>query len=234
MVEFTPIASSSRGNAYVLKDGATPLLLEAGLRGKELRRRTGFRLGDFAACLATHEHQDHAKGIADVMQAGVDCYLSQGTIDTLRIAGHRLHPIRALEQFQVGTWTILPFEAVHDAAEPLGFLLTNSVKKILFATDTHYIKHRFKGLTHICIECNFDATILKENAVAGAVNHDMAKRLWDRHMSLRTVQEMLAANDLSQVEEIHLLHLSDANSDEKAFREAIMRQTGKPVYVAPA
>jgi hypothetical protein len=34
------------------------------------------------------------------------------------------------------------------------------------------------------------------------------------------------------LQEIHLLHLSDANSNEKEFKEKIQKLTGVPVYVA--
>jgi phosphoribosyl 1,2-cyclic phosphodiesterase len=51
-------------------------------------------------------------------------------------------------------------------------------------------------------------------------------------MSLKTVKDMLRANDLSQVKEIHLLHLSDRNSSAKLFKKEIQELTGKPVYIA--
>ena len=51
-------------------------------------------------------------------------------------------------------------------------------------------------------------------------------------MSLNTCKETLLANDLSQVQKIVLIHLSDSNSDEKKFKEVITNATGKIVHVA--
>ena len=58
---FTSLASSSRGNAYVVSDGETTLLLECGLTFKELPKRLGYGEAGITACLVSHEHQDHAK-----------------------------------------------------------------------------------------------------------------------------------------------------------------------------
>lgn len=43
---------------------------------------------------------------------------------------------------------------------------------------------------------------------------------------------MLAANDLSQVNNIVLIHLSDSNSDEKQFQKEVSELTRKNVTVA--
>jgi DNA-binding transcriptional MerR regulator len=59
----------------------------------------------------------------------------------------------------------------------------------------------------------------------------MKKRLLRLHFSLENVKEFLRANDLSKVQEIWLLHLSDNNSDEERFKREIMELTGKVVYV---
>lgn len=53
-------------------------------------------------------------------------------------------------------------------------------------------------------------------------------------MSLETAKEFLRANDLSRVQEIWLLHLSDDNSDAERFKREIQGLTDKPVYVAQA
>src|SRR5690606_41843978 len=60
-----------------------------------------------------------------------------------------------------------------------------------------------------------------------------ARRVLCNHMSLERLLAMIRSNYFSQVREIHLLHLSDGNSDVAAFRAAVYRATGKPVFVAP-
>ena len=104
-------------------------------------------------------------------------------------------------------------------------------KKVLFATDTYYIRYKFTGLTHIIVECNYSMKILNENIASGRVPKLMKKRLMRSHFSLENVKDFLKANDLSKVEEIWLLHLSDNNSDEDLFKREIQALTGKLVIV---
>jgi len=170
------------------------------------------------------------------MKFGVDIYLSQGTADEISGLGpwrHRINIIKAKQQFRIGTWTILPFETQHDAAEPLGFLLANQDgEKLLYATDTYYIRYRFSGLTHIMVECNYSLDILNRNVEAGVVPKELKGRILKSHFSLENVKDFLQANDLSKVQEIWLIHLSNDNSDSERFKREIQSLTGKPVYIA--
>ena len=167
----------------------------------------------------------------DLIKRGIDVYLTLGTAKALNLDDdHRLHIVEALKTFVVGEWRVLPFETQHDANEPVGFLLSNGTEKILFATDTFYIKYRFTGITHALIECNYSAEILAANVAVGLIHPSMEKRLLKSHFSLSNVVEFLKASDLSQLKEIHLIHLSDNNSDEILFKKTIQALIGVPVY----
>lgn len=233
MIDIRTLASSSSGCCYHVTDGSTPLLLEAGIPFKRIREGVRFQVSSLAGCLISHEHGDHSKAAAELMRAGVDVYASQGTLDTLGLSQeHRVRPVRAREPLTLGTWTVLPFEAFHDAEEPLGYLLASGEGKVLYLTDSAYCKYRFNGLTHLMIECNYSLDLLRQGVMMGKFSLDHKNRVLRNHMGLDRVLAMLTANDLSKVRELHLLHLSDENSDEAAFKAAVERQTGKPVYVA--
>ena len=176
---------------------------------------------------------DHSKAVKDIMRAGIDCYISAGAAEALGLSGHRLHIVKALQRFQLGGWTVLPFDVQHDAKEPLGFLLANKAgDKLLYATDTYYLKYKFRGLTHILVECNYALDILQKNVAAGTVPAAVKDRVLRSHFSLENVKGFLRANDLGKVQEIWLLHLSEQNSCEKRFKEEVQKITGKPTYIA--
>ncbi|MDE0581525.1 MBL fold metallo-hydrolase [Planococcus sp. A6] len=232
MIEIKTLATGSKGNCYYITDGHTPLLLEAGIRFKDIQRKLNFQTRSIKGCLITHEHKDHCAGLPEVLKSGIDCYLSPGTKEALGIQHHRLKAIENKKQFTVGTWTVLPFDVQHDVSEPFGFLLVNEAgDKLLFATDTYYIKYKFQGLTHLMVECNYSQKILDENILSGRTPKVLRKRLMHSHFSLENMKEFLKANDLKQLEEIWLLHLSDSNSNEELFRKEVAELTGKMIYI---
>jgi len=74
-MEIKPIASSSKGNAYLISDFQTTVLIECGIPLKELKRKTNFIVPNVIdACLISHEHGDHSKSLKDLLNAGVRCY----------------------------------------------------------------------------------------------------------------------------------------------------------------
>lgn len=233
MIEIQTLATGSTGNCYHVTDGVTPILIECGISFKQIQRKLNFQTTDIAACLITHEHMDHCKGIDGVLKAGIRCYMSNGTkVAINRDNHHRIKTVENKKQFTVGTWTILPFDVQHDVAEPFGFLLVNDAgDKLLFATDTYYIKYKFQGLTHLMIECNYCQSVLDVNVESGRIHPSMRKRVMKSHFSLENVLEFLKANDLTKLQEIWLLHLSDTNSNEQLIRQEVAKATGKLIHI---
>lgn len=226
-------ASGSSGNAYRIGDGDTSLLLEAGIPIKQIKQHCNFQVSSLDGCLISHNHQDHSKAGRDLIKMGVDIYASKGTSDACGFTGHRAHIIKGLQQFRIGTFDILPFDVQHDAEEPLGFLIASrkTKEKLLFFTDTYYIKHTFKGLTHIMAECNYSIEAVEENIKKGYIPRELAVRLMRSHMSIDNLIKMLKANDLSKVKQIYLLHISESNGQEIAFKKITQQLSGTEVYV---
>ena len=233
MIEIQTIASGSSGNAYLVTDGVTPILLECGVRFKDIQLATDFQVSSIKACLITHEHQDHCKALKDLVnKAAVTCYMSEGTKQALGIESHRIKPLEPKKTVRIGTWKVLPFDVQHDVAEPFGYLLENELgERLLFATDTYYIKYKFIGITHLLVECNYDQETLDANVTSGKVHPSMKKRVMRSHFGLENLLDFLKANDLSKLQEIHLLHLSNGNANEERIRKEVARLTGKMIFI---
>src|SRR5690625_2819031 len=88
MIDIKTLASASKGNCYHITDGSTPILIECGIKFKDIQIALDFKTSNIAGCLVSHEHKDHSKGIKDVLQAGIDVYASQGTIESENITHH--------------------------------------------------------------------------------------------------------------------------------------------------
>ncbi len=232
-MQIKVLASGSSGNAYIVSDGRTTLLLDAGIPLKAIQVGTNFTVRKIAGAFITHSHQDHSKAAKDLARYGVNIYPSRGTIEACGLTGHRLHPVKALQEITVGTFKVLPFDVEHDAPEPLGFLFASTAtgEKLLYFTDTYFVRYRFNGLTHIMAECNYTQDGIDRSIAAGYIPVEMVPRLVKAHMSLEHLLEMLKANDLRQVRQIYLLHLSANNSEEQRMKEEVQRQTGAEVYV---
>ena len=164
MIDIQTLATGSTGNCYWVSDGSTALLLEAGISFKAIQKGLNFKTSEIAGVLVSHEHMDHCKGVEGCLKRGMTIYMSQGTKDGMGLDNAQIHIIKSKEQFRIGTWTVLPFDVQHDVNEPLGFLLqSDNGGKLLFATDTYYIKYKFSGLTHLMIGCTRPLSTFSSN-----------------------------------------------------------------------
>jgi phosphoribosyl 1,2-cyclic phosphodiesterase len=225
----TVLASSSRGNAYTITDGETTLLLDAGIKAQEIRQKSGFVRIDGA--LITHSHNDHSKAAGSLIKLGMDVYTGADTAIACGLTGHRLHVLEPLKTVKIGGFDVFPFDVHHDVPN-LGYLImAGNGDRLLYATDTYYIKYVFSGLSHVMLECNFDSETLQRNVDDGIVPTMLAKRLHKSHMSLETVVLTLKAWDLSKLRQVYLIHLSDDNSDSTRIKRTIQALTGAEVYI---
>ncbi len=231
-MEIKVLGSSSKGNCYIIYDGCTTILLDAGVPVKTIMTGIDFLPNTVAGCLVTHSHGDHAKSADKLSRIyGVKVYCSNGCAKAAGISGYI--PAEGLKEFRAGTFRVLPFGVEHDAPEPLGFLLKSdfSGEKLLYFTDTYFIRYRFKGVTHILCEANYNLDILREKIDSGAVPKFLGERIMGSHMSIDHLIQMLKANDLSRLKKVYLCHLSDSNSDAESFRRRVQEATGAEVAV---
>jgi phosphoribosyl 1,2-cyclic phosphodiesterase len=228
------VGSNSAGNSYILQGKTQSLILECGMPLAKVKEALNFDLSNVVAALVTHNHADHAKYAADYMMAGIDVGASIGTLDTIPIVGtHRMRILKSKSKYQFGEFIVMPFDIVHDAPEPFGYLLKHDeCGLVLFVTDTQYLKPTFPGLNQIIIECNFSQAILDSRLDDGNTNTFVRNRVVQSHMSFSTCKDVLRANDLSKVNNIVLIHLSDGNSHAKDFVNEIQGLTGKNVFAA--
>ena len=216
----TPLASSSHGNAYIVEDGHTRLLLECGLSFRRLQQLAGFRVSHLDAVLVSHEHKDHSRCAAELIRAGLPVYMSEGTADALEMDDAVI--IADREQFSAGTMEVVPFRTFHDAAEPLGFLIHSAADGdvLAMATDTVSLAYRFPGVSILALEANYDSATLSR---CERIPDKVRRRIVNSHMEIDTLCNYLRTLDLSNCREIWLLHLSDATSHELHFMHKVQR-----------
>lgn len=239
-MKLTVLASGSSGNGYVLEGRSSALIIECGVSPERMMRATDFPMSKIAGCLVSHEHGDHAAYMGRYQDLGMYVYASEGTFTAMRErcgfparGGMFLSPMNVR---RIGEWIVKPFDVVHDASEPLGFIIEHpEMGKLLFATDTQYIRYNFirERLDHILIEANYSDGILDSNVMHGIIDGKRASRVRDTHLSLRAACEMVKANETPQLKTVMLIHLSDQNSVAESFGKR-MSETVRlaDVYVA--
>lgn len=224
MITINKISSSSKGNAVLVSDGISKILLDAGISYQKLSRSV--KMSEVEAVLITHSHMDHYQAAPELIRRGADVYMSRGTAEEKKAPPCLL--AKSLCQIETDNWYILPFDVEHDSAEPLGFLCQskNTGEKLVYIVDSAYVAYDFSGVTHWLIECNYCEDILEN----GEYNEWLKSRVRKSHFSIANLKTFLSTSDLSKTKEIHLLHLSDSNSDEKRFVDEIEKLTGVPTY----
>ncbi|EGD47084.1 beta-lactamase domain protein [Ruminiclostridium papyrosolvens DSM 2782] len=217
------VGSSSSGNCYILQSPTGKLIFDCGMPWKDTLKALNFDLSNVVGCLVTHCHKDHSKAILDVLNNGITVLTDKNTA-SITGTQYSLIGVEHNSQHVMGDFLVIPFNIEHDVPS-LGYIIKYipTGETILFATDTYMIRYNFKGLNYILLETNYCKDTLDKNVADGFIDVSMKKRLLKSHFSLENVKIFLDRTDLSKVQKIVLLHLSDRNSDS----DRILREVSK-------
>ena len=167
---------------------------------------------------------DHSKAVENVLDAGIDVYASEGTFEVLGVLHRKAHVIEELKGINIAdTFRVFPFEVIHDAVQPFGFIVQADGESLLFVTDTRSIKQKF-GLAFniIAICCSYDGAVLRNREASGDIDPSLAKRLLLSHMEQEVTKAYIRDHCCTdRLTEIHLLHMSGDNIDQEKTRAEI-------------
>lgn len=234
MIDIKVVGSGSSGNCYIIDDGKTQLIIEAGVALKHVQVAMDFDFKRVAGVLISHEHGDHTRYLPQLRKhMSAPIFMTTGTAKALKLTQF-YSPIKSLDPFKAGTWKVIPFEVKHDAKEPVGFMIENDEgERLLYVTDTYFVKYKFKNIKYMVVEMNYLQTIALENEREGTLNHGLRNRIMKSHFEMSNSLDFIRANRSDQLEEVMLIHLSSNNSDEAQFKRRTQAVTGVRVSVAP-
>lgn len=226
------IASGSSGNCYKISNEDTTLLIECGIPYKKIQQALNFKTTDIDGVLVSHEHMDHAKSCKDLIKAGVNLYMTKGTKEALKLESHRVKTFRQWSMYldvEIGSFIIKPFRTIHDAKEPVGFVVYDSVSKeeLVFITDTQYSIYNFSP-DYFMLEVNYVTESINKSE---SIHPDLRARIKKTHMSLDTAINLLERSDLSNLKKVYVMHLSDSNSDAELIKERLQELTGVAIEI---
>jgi len=161
------LSSGSSGNCYLVREGATHVLVDAGLP----LRRIEFELlqlnvspARLSAILVTHEHTDHwSSAIALGRRLRVPVVCSAGTWEAgggLSSTGCEHVTMAEGRCLTVGSLSVEGFRLPHDAREPLGFSLRSRSAVMLLSSymwsATEEVVERAREADLVILESNHD------------------------------------------------------------------------------
>ena len=120
------LGSGSKGNAYLVIQGETLILVDAGFSHRRLTHRMleiGCQFEDLAAIFITHEHGDHVSSLRTIQKRRpIPTYASPGTVKALEASGLGHPTLQSIQgPMAINGLRVTPFSVPHDAAEPVGF-----------------------------------------------------------------------------------------------------------------
>ena len=235
-MEFYTLASGSSGNATLIRQVDTSLLIDAGISARRITQalsQVGMCLTDLDGILITHEHVDHIRGLQTLCKkCTVPIYASRGTAQSLAFVGSALHIFDAGEQFTLGAFDIVTFPSSHDAADPVGYRLDCEDGSLGFLTDTGFVTNdaydALLGVDALLLEANHDVDLLKN----GPYPHYLKQRISGRHGHLSNVQAAEFALDSVRhgTHDIMLAHLSAENNTPVTAEYTVARKLQQHGY----
>ncbi len=230
MIKFSMLASGSNGNACYVETRQARILIDAGLSALEIQRRLaqiGVACSSLDALVITHEHSDHIRGAGPLARRyGLPVYLNRGTFKSgSRWLGGlpRMREMRTGCPLRITDLNIETFTKCHDAADPVGMILSLDGIKIGMVTDlgrsTRMIEDRLKGCQGLILEFNHDLNMLEEGPYPRFLKQRIKSR--DGHLSNEQAGDLLGAVCHADLKQVVLAHLSEKNNrPEKACESA--------------
>jgi len=221
MIKFCPLVSGSSGNATFISYKNTKILVDCGVSARQIKYllgQIGESLQDISAILITHEHSDHVKG-AGVLFKTVPVYATEKTWQAMTRRQENAMPalarvIAADETIELNDLTVQPFSIPHDAADPVGYNLMGSNKKVTVATDMGKISESvataIRGSDTILLESNYDPGMLQNGRYPWFLKNRITSNLG--HLSNEQAATLCCAFVRSGTRRIILGHLSENNN----------------------
>ncbi len=225
-LKICALASGSRGNSVLLKNGKSALLIDAGLSFRELKKRmkaTDLHPEDISAVLVTHSHIDHSRGLKTLCEkSGISAYLHADGEEALaaftRIERGLLRPSQS--PFAAAGMDVSFVKVMHDVPCCTGFVIRAGGKKVCYLTDLGCADDAVLAAARECdllfIESNHDEDMLR----SGPYPYPLKKRILSKrgHLSNAACAEVVLSAVKSGTKRVILGHLSQQNNlPELAF-----------------
>ena len=217
-MRFASLGSGSKGNATIISQAGTTLLVDCGFSVRQTEKRLqriGISARQLTAIIVTHEHGDHIGGVgAFATKYQLPIYATAGTAGHLSSAATLVKEFNSHDVFAINDIEITPFPVPHDAREPTQFVFSDGAIRIGLLTDTGKITPAIERALSSCdallLEANHDEQMLKNSQYPAWLKRRIAGDLG--HLSNAQSAALLAKIDTARLKHIVAMHLSEHNN----------------------
>lgn len=225
------LASGSSGNAVLIQSGDSAVLIDAGISCRKITQRlkaVGLTVEALSGILITHEHSDHICGLPVLLKYHpVPVYASTGTCaaiaDKYPAVREHLMAFPAGSYFELGALTVTSFSTPHDAADSVGYLVSDGEKTAAVLTDLgqvpDYIAELASHADAAILEANHDVDMLRR----GPYPYPLQERVLGGfgHLCNEAAAALAVHLALSGTKALVLAHLSRENNTPELARFAV-------------
>lgn len=216
MLKYALLASGSKGNCCLVKSEDAVIVIDCGATKKYLNecfQRLQFDYHKSDALFVTHTHKDH---IAQLKMFQDIKTFARCDLDT-----DYFTQIEAFEEIQIQSMNIREIPLSHDAGVTSGYIIESQGEKLVYVTDTGYVKEEYIPLLHnadyYIFESNHDVEMLMETSrpiyIKQRILGDMG------HLCNEDSAQILSALIGDKTKEIVLAHISEeGNTKTKAVQ----------------
>jgi phosphoribosyl 1,2-cyclic phosphodiesterase len=234
-MRFACLGSGSKGNAWVVEQDGTRVLLDCGFGLRETAARLarlGIEPATVTAILITHEHSDHARGAARFSaKYGCEVWLTPGCAVALEAMNDLPASVRSVDShgcFAVGGLEFHPFPVPHDAREPVQYVVSDGARRWGLLTDAGHVTDHMVAMLEACdalaLECNHDVDRLRQGSYPARLKARILGRYG--HLDNGAAAELLARLPTDRLQHVVAAHLSEENNLPELARSALASVLG--------
>ena len=248
-------SSGSDGNSTIIIANNKKILIDLGITRKQIIENLAtmnLEICDIDAIFITHEHIDHIKAFPTMLkEIGIPIYISSGTLNSIYdmykasgktkltelidkiynegsiiILSHEDESF-LYKSFNLGGVIIDVLPAFHDASEPIGFVIHEEEKKLVYLTDTGYVHEAIWAVINdadaYILESNHDPEIL----MASSRPYSLKIRILSDHGHLSNEDSMVVLANVMGPSTKLVMH---AHISQECNLTQILELTRKKVF----
>jgi len=224
------LGSGSRGNATVIDNGTTRVLVDAGFSSRELKRRlaaASLRPESIEGVVVTHEHGDHACGVGRAARRwGWTVHATRGTVENaVDLDAVDVRTFTSGTTLSFATMSVLTVPTSHDATDPVAVVATDTASGARAAVVldlgrmTVPLRNALRDVEVLVLESNHDEQLLALGPYPISVQRRIASITG--HLSNREAGRVARACAHSGLQHLVLAHLSEqCNTPDHALATA--------------